>query len=129
MPQASNITINDGSATPVAVTFSVERKDPTLTSWVDRRLAVASVQPRVTVGFSPANPKRKTDRVPVTITVPITGMRDGLVVPIGANRFIGEFIISEDSPEQSRKDIVAFTINALQNALIKGVPLSRDPIY
>lgn len=129
MAQATNIVIKDGSSTPVDVTFAVERKDPALTAWVDRRLGVASLQPRVSVGFSPANPKRKTDRIPVSISVPIVGMRDGIQVPVGVNRFVGEFILTEDSPTAHRADTVAFTINALSNALIKGVALNRDPIY
>ncbi|UUW21238.1 MAG: hypothetical protein [Sanya fiers-like virus 10] len=128
MPQAGNLTVNDGAATPVAVTFYPERVTPDLAVFVDRRKTVRALQPSIKVGLKPATAARNTYQVPFEVEYPIEGVVNGVAQAIGIARYKdGKFIIPDFMPAIDRAHLVAFSINGL-NA-VKAAPKDLDPYY
>lgn len=129
MGQAAAVVINDGTATPVAVTFAPEKVTPSDTVLVDRRKTARTLQPSIRVSFSPASAKRKTHRMTIGLDYPWEGVIDGVAAPVGVARVDCNVTVPDGLPLQDRKHVHAFIANALDNALLKGVVVDLDPLY
>lgn len=130
MGQAASITINDGTATPVAVTFHPEFVSPQRTVFVDRRKGVSALQPRISVGFDSSKPRRKTNHADFSVTYPLEGLVNGVAAVVDIARYErGRFILPDGMGSDDRKHLSAFVRNGLANALIKNVFENLDPIY
>lgn len=127
--QAASTTVNDGTATPVAITFVPEFVTPSLVSFVDRRKAARSLQPSIVSGYSPATVKRPTHRFDFGVVYPIEGVVNGIAAPVGTARYQLSAVIPESMSLQDRKHGHAFVMNAIANALWKGYFVDLDPIY
>lgn len=128
--QAAAITVNDGSATPVAITFAPESVTPAQTVWVDRRKTARSLQPTITVGLSPASANRKTFRPTFGVIYPIEGLVNGIPAPVDVARYEnGKSVIPESMSLQDRKHFHAFIANGMNNTTIKAVFVDLDPTY
>lgn len=129
MAQATSLVIADGQATPVNVTFSPESVTPSLSRFVDRTSGVASKFRRLNVRFNMPTAK-KPGQEELAISVPVWG-----TLPSGAqgvvytlrSRLILE--LPDGCTDAERKDLYAFTTNAMSNALVRGSMRDLDPLY
>lgn len=129
MSQAAAIVLNDGQATPVAVTFSPERVTPERSIFADRSSGISLRFRRLNASFSPSVPNRPTNRSGLTVSVPVTSTVNGVTTV--AFTMIGklEFVLPDGSSDADRKDLYAFMQNALANTLLRGNLRDLDPLY
>lgn len=130
MPQFSGtFTINDGSATPVAVAFSPELLSSAQTVLVDRREASRDLQPSIEQVFDRATAARPTYKVGTNVLLPIVRTVNGVVV---AKRPIRIRVLADlptEATAQERAHAFAFAVNAAQHAMIKAGYTALDPLY
>lgn len=130
MPQFTSFAINDGSATPVAVTFSPELLSSAQMVLVDRRKAVRDQQPTLTYSFDRPVPARpKTYKVGGKLAYPIVGMAGGVEVVTDTARAEFGFVLPVTMTQADRKHLRAFLRNALDQALIRAGIEDLDPTY
>lgn len=128
MAAVANLTIQDGTATPVNVTYMPEYRDEKEVIWSDRRLANPSMWPRLYVGYDRATRNRPTFHVEYRVEYPIVRPVDGVDAVAATARFErGRYIIPAIATEQERKHLSALVRNGLSNAAIRGVPELLDP--
>lgn len=130
MPQFTSFTINDGSATPVAVTFSPELLSSAQTVLVDRRKAVRDQQPTLVYDFARPVPSRpSTFKVNGKIAYPIVSVVNSVEVVSDVARGEFGFIIPTSMVYADRKHLRAFVRNAIDQAFIKAGIEDLDPLY
>lgn len=130
MPQfVSPLTINDGTATPVAVTYSVEKLSSEHTVLVDRRLASRDMQPAVNIYFDRATPTRKTYKSRRVISMPLVRPILGVDTVVDTARANVEYIIPTSMTVAERKHLRALVANAEDVVAIKAAVEDLDPLY
>jgi hypothetical protein len=129
MPQFTTLSINDGSATPVAVAFQVEKLSTEQTILVDRREASRDLQPTLAIIYDRPTPTRKTTKIRHSIAYPLKHTVNGVVMTSDTARVNVEFILPQTMTASDRKNLHAFIVNAEQSALIKAGVLDLDPLY
>lgn len=139
MPQASDIIINDGQATPVARTFAVQRTqvgDDSPAEFYEKtagsingylRLSVLTRRAKVGNSF-------KTQiKIALPILETISGTSPSGYAPAPAVAYTSlatvEFTHPERSTLQNRKDLLAFTANVLANASMVSVVTNAETFY
>lgn len=126
MANAADITINDGAATPVAVSFKVVKASPELTIWKDRRLARPTYWPEITLSADLPSVKAKIRQPELRVALPVIDPITGLVTDY--LRFRGTFDIPVNAVATDVNNIYAYASNAIVNALIKGASRDLDTI-
>jgi hypothetical protein len=130
MATAANLVLADGQATPVNATFSVESITPQLSQFVDRASGVAAKYRRISVSYVPANVATKKTKAGLKISIPVWGIlpsgSEGVLRTLRSNVELDE---PDGCTDAERKDLFAFTVNALANTLVKGALRDNDPIY
>lgn len=124
-----NLTINNGAATPVAKTFSPERVAPELSTFTERSAPASAGFARLSVSFSPANGKRSTNRVDLSLDLPILSTVNGVSTVAYVGRFKGYFVIPDTMTAAERADLAAYVANALDNTQVRAVIKDLDPLY
>lgn len=124
------ITVNNGAATPAAITFNPETQDAAGTySFVDRTSGVAVGFRRIAVNSRFAKGSARVNRSKLSLEMPITQQVDGVTKQAYVIRGALDLIFPVECTDQERKDAYAFISNALQNALVRGALRDLDPIY
>lgn len=124
MPQATNLTINDGQTTPVARTFTLitPGADGEFARWRAKLTGFAYSDPtmrfraRVSEGPKPA---RKADvqwKIPYSTLNATTGIRD----VHSTVEFNGSLTMPDNFPENMRPDAIAYIRNGM-DALVAGL--------
>lgn len=126
MAQGADIVLNDGTATPVAVTFKVLKASPALSIWKDRRLTPTVKQPEVTLNADVPSSTAKNRKSELRVSVPVVDAITGEVVDYC--RFRGVFDQPTSASVQNINDCYAFAGNAILNALVKGAIRDQDTI-
>jgi hypothetical protein len=130
MAQAAAIVLNDGQATPVAVTFTPEAVTPELSTFVDRSTGVASKFRRLSVRYQPSTKAVKRNKASESFSCPVWGtLPSGAEGILRTNRASLVFDFDENATDAERKDIYAFVLNSLSNALTRGTLRDLDPLY
>lgn len=131
MPQVTAaITLNNGAATPVAISFAPERVSSTEAVFVDRSAGYSNGYRRITFTYSPPNGKRSTTRVGVSCSFPEISVVNGASVVIHTARYQnGEFIIPDTMSAASRADLRAFVANAMDQALAIAMVKDLDTAW
>lgn len=130
MPQISAaLTINDGSATPVAKTFAPERVAPELSTFTERTTGISAGFARLGVGFSPATAKRATNRTDLSVDVPVLQTVNGVSSVAYVLRFKGYFVTPDTATAAERANLQAYVANAMNHATVKAVVKDNDPMY
>lgn len=131
MPQLANITVNDGESTPVAHVFSPVTTDGFLARLKERVGAIASVFPSLNVSFrEPLNgQKERYYRIRETISMPVAVTVDGVVSVDHVDTAYVEYVISERSSEQQRKNLRMLVSNSQANATLATVVDKLEPLY
>lgn len=124
MPQAQNLDINNGAATPVAKTFTLltpAAGDGSSALWALREGTISKVNPTIEVSTR-ANAQNNARKCMVTLKVPssYTQAATGLTAVGSSAVFNGSVTIPDDYPEVLKDDFVAFITNALNSALLKS---------
>lgn len=143
MPQISAVTINDGSGTPVAHTFTPLGKDENGVHWFEQTTpAPTNPLGAARIGYLQ---KRLLDakqqltgssKVSYTITVPtletLSNNSAGITPPPTlAYREVAkvEFVLAERSTAQERKNARVFTMNLLAHAMAVANVDTFQPSY
>jgi hypothetical protein len=130
MPQfTAPISINDGTATPVAVSYAPEQLSSGATVLVDRREASRDMQPSLTLKFDPANANRKTFKVARQVAYPIKRTINTVDQVVDIARANVEYIIPKTMSAQERKHLRALVANAEDIASFKAGVEDLDPLY
>lgn len=127
MAQApSTLSINDGSATPVAVTFTTTKASPQLTVLKDKRLPKVSHWPELTLASdipaSSAALRKPEFRVAYPIVNPVTGV----VTDVMRARLV--FDIPMSAPQVDVNHFYAFVKNGVANAVVQAAVRDLDTI-
>lgn len=144
MPQLAAFTINDGSATPVATSFTPTDVKDGLASWHARAGGIVIGYPRITTQLKlPSaatggqSSTARNARVSFKVVYPVleqtsastaTGIQPAPTKAYDMT-FNGEFILPERSTLQDRKHIIAFVKNYLANAVMTAVIQDLESIY
>lgn len=123
------LTINDGAASPAAKTFSPERVAPELSTFTERSASASAGYVRLGVAFSPASSKRATNRVDISLDLPVLQTVNGVSSVAYVGRFKGYFVVPDVMTSAERANLVAFVANALDNAQVRAVIKDLDPLY
>lgn len=127
MAQApATIVLNDGTGTPVAITFTTVKASPALTVFKDKRLSKVSHWPEVTLAsdipVSSANLRKPEMRVAYPIVDPVTG----LVTDVMRARVPCDIPMSATQTDINH--FYAFLKNALGHAVVQGAIRDLDTI-
>lgn len=130
MPQFTGaISINDGTATPVAVSYAPELLSSAQTVLVDRREATRDMQPSITITFDRPSATRKTYKVKHAIAYPIKQTINGVDVVTDIARANVEYVIPQSASLQLRKHLRALVANAEDITILKSAIEDLDPLY
>ena len=129
MPQASNLTIADGQATPVNCVFAVEQATPALSSFADRACGTAAGFRRVKISNRFSSPRTPVNRSKITIECPVLQTVNGISTVAYTLRFNGEFILPDVATDTDRKNIFAFARNSLGLPPVQAALRDLDPFY
>lgn len=129
MAAIAPITINDGQATPVAVTFNPENQTPGAFSFVDRTAGVAVGFRRLSISNKFANTASKVNRAKYAVEYPVTAVVNGVTTTAYTLRANVDVILPEAATDAERKNLHAFLVNGLQHTLVRGAVRDLDPMY
>lgn len=130
MPQfVSPFSVNDGTATPVAVSYSVEKLSSEHSVLVDRRLASRDQQPSVSVTFDRASATRKTLKIKRAVAYPLVRTINGADSVVDIARCNIEYIIPQTATLQERKHIRALAANLEDHTYMVAGVVDLDPLY
>lgn len=125
----SNITVNDGTATPVAVAYTPEKVSTEQTVVVDRRLASRDLQPYTIIEFIRPAAGGKTQKVRHRFAYPIVRDVGGTDVATDIARATVEYTLPTSMSEQERKHLHALVANLQDNTTVKAGVIDLDPIW
>jgi hypothetical protein len=145
MPQAANIVINDGAASPVAHTFVPIGPDKDGVFWFEEQgVSSASIGNfRLSLEIKRPPPpqagtssKDRSYRMRYGIHTPIlevlsnnsAGYTPSPTVAYTPRLFVEE-VVSERGNLQNRKDLIAFAVNGLANATVLAVLRDQQIVY
>jgi hypothetical protein len=129
MAAIAPITINDGSATPVAVTFNPENQTPDAFTFVDRTSGVAVGFRRLTVSSKFAKAGALVNRARFAVEYPVTSLVNGITTPAYTLRANVDVILPVAASDAERKNLFAFLTNGLNAALVRSAVRDLDPLY
>lgn len=124
MPQAQDIIINNGAATPVAKTFTLispAAGDGSYANWRLKEGTISTIFPRIAIAArANGNRARKANiklQIPSSYTDTVTGL-----TKVGSSfDFSVDVTVPDDFPESLKNDAVAFASNLMASAIVKAV--------
>lgn len=124
MPQATDITVNNGAGTPVAKTFTLispSAGDGGLAQWALKEGTISAVFPSLSAmaGRTGNNSRKLTVkfRLPSSYTDSVSGLT---MVSSSAEMNV-TFSVPNSFPESLKADYVAFATNILSSTLFKAM--------
>jgi len=124
MPQATDITINNGAATPVAKTFTLiapASGDGSYANWRLKEGAISSVFPRIAIAARQSSKAARKANLKVQIPSSYTDTVTGLTKVGSAFDCNIDVTVPDDFPEALKNDAVAFVVNFVAHAMAKAV--------
>jgi len=125
MPQASDLVINNGAATPVAKTFTLVSPaagDGAYANWRLKEGSISSVFPAIAISARPnGNGTARKANIKLRIPSSYTDTVTGLTKVGSAFDFDVNVTVPDDFPETLKNDAVAFAANLIANAMVKAV--------
>lgn len=124
MPQASDITINNGAATPLPKLFTLltpAAGDNSSALWALKEGPISKVFPTIEISTR-KNQNGNARKCFVTVRLPssYTEAANGLTAVGSAAVFNANTTIPADFPENLKNDFVAFISNAIAHQLVKA---------
>lgn len=112
MPQFSTFTINDGSATPVAITYSLANMVNGDIKLMDRRLTVPSFHPAILSSFSaPSKARPKSTKIARDFSLPHIRALNSVDTVVGTSRAVVTYYIDVNATAQEIKHLEAMVQN------------------
>lgn len=131
MPQATNLVIKNGAATPVDKTFTLVTPaagDNSLAQWRLKEGLIVAQNPAISALTRPTN--NRSRQVVLKVRLP-SSFSDtaltGRVVMSSAFEFNGTVSVPDDFPEALKDDAVAYVSNLMGHALIKSMIRDTSP--
>jgi len=124
MPQATDITINNGAATPVAKTFTLispAAGDGSYANWRLKEGTISSVFPRIAISARANGNNARKANIKIQIPSSYTDAATGLTKVSSAFDFNADVTVPDDFPESLKNDAQAFVVNAVAHALVKAI--------
>lgn len=128
MPQLNNIVLNDGSATPVARTFSPVTTDGTA-AILKERVGVPVGYSQLGVSVRPPVKGSEVYKTRLTLAVPHVVTIDGKALVDYTDTITIDILSNERSTAQDRKNARVLAINALSHATIVQVVENLEPLF
>jgi hypothetical protein len=125
MPQAVNITVNNGAGTPVAKTF--ELLEPAASGGSSAKWALKEGENWNTFNkieaSSRKNAQRDAQKLSMTYTYPSTYVDSASTLTVVKDNAVVNITVTipDDFPEAKKDDLVAFTANITNHALVKAM--------
>lgn len=131
MPQITGaITLADGQATPVNVSFVPEKITAEEAIFVDRSSASPLGFRRLVLKMNRATGTRPTDRVSMEFSYPEIATVSGVVTLLHTARFqSGSFIIPTSMTAAARANLFAFVKNAMGSSLVQAYVRDLDSAW
>lgn len=120
------ITINDGTATPVAITFTAVKASPTLTVFKDKRLAKPAHWPEITLSADLPAGSAVLRKFEARVAWPVVDVITGKVTDTGRVRVLGDIPMS--MAQSDVKHLYAFAMNAMGHALLRAAMQDLDTV-
>lgn len=128
MAQApTSLSINDGSATPVAITFTTVKATPELSVFKDKRLAKVAYWPEISLSASLPSATAKVRKADFRVAYPVVDPITGLVTDIARFRD-GVFDIPVSMGQTDVNHFYAFVKNGLANPVIQAAIRDMDTL-
>ena len=133
MASFADITLADGSATPVAHTFKVKTSSGRVATWEDRVSGIPVSYNKLIVETKDNETVR---RVKLSLAVPtleaVSGTNQAGFTPAATVAYVHrvnvEFMLPQRGIAANRKDILAYVKNALSNATLAAIVTDGDEI-
>jgi hypothetical protein len=126
----ASISINDGSATPVAVTYTPISANNGNVVFADKRKSAKAFWPKISMLFDGETARRQSDHVSIEVEYPLTQTVDGVEVVYATAWFKrGIFVLPSGMPQQDRKHLRALVVNGQGHALYTAMVNDLDPIF
>ena len=120
MPQAANITVQNGSAVNKTFTLMTPAAgDGGIAVWALKEGGSPVAFPRLTLMAKATTNKSRKVQVKVRVPYSYIETTTGLVKAGPAFEFNGDITIPDNFPDANRADAVAFSANLFANALVK----------
>ena len=124
MPQAVDIVLKNGAATPVDKTFTLMSPaagDNSYANWRLREGVISSIFPRIAISAKANNNNaRKANiklQIPSSYTAAVTGL-----TKVGSTFDMNvDITVPDDFPEALKSDAVAFATNLMAHALVRAI--------
>lgn len=137
MPSFSQITINDGKATPVAHIFAPKTLIGTEAKFVDRSGGITVGYPELMFNVSLPSKTSRMTKVRMKAVVPVLEVVNAAtyngITPAPTKAydmtFDGTFFLPERSTLADRKDILAYVKNALATAFVTSLVETQETVY
>lgn len=139
MTAFTNITINDGQATPVAHTFTARRLENGVAKWQDLVSGIAVGFPTIQASLREPvkNSKSPIYKASLKVTLPVletvnASTYNGITpAPTKAYDVVAnlDILLPERSTLQDRKNIQAYLVNALNQADLKSMIIDLNMVY
>lgn len=130
MSNVQTLSINDGSATPVAVDFKPLDEENGFILFADQREDVSEFWPILKVKFERASNARATHRAEIQFHYPLKRTVDSVDVAVDTARFVnGRFIIPNTMTSAEQAHFHAFVSNALDEPLIAAYVVDLEPMF
>lgn len=123
------LSIGNGAATPVIKNFNPERVAPELSSFTERSAISSNGFQRITVSYSAASSARRTNRIKISLEIPVVETVSGINQVTRTLRCDVGFVVPDAATASERADLQAFAANMLDNPLLKGLVKDLDPLY
>lgn len=137
MPAFSSITINDGATTPVAHVFAPLTLIGNEAKYTDRSTGITVAYPTVTLVTTQPSKNSRLSKVRARIVVPVmevvnASTYNGITpAPTKAYEMTCDmtFFLPERCTLQQRKDIKAYAVNFLNNAVATSLIETQETVY
>lgn len=130
MPQATDIVLKNGAASPVDKTFTLYAPaagDNSFANWRLKEGAISSVFPRIAMLARPTGKSARKSIIKLQIPSSYTDTVTGLTKVGSAFDFEANVTVPDDFPESLKNDAVAFATNLMGHVLTKGVIRDGQP--
>lgn len=129
MPSATDLSVNNGAASPVSKTFTLLTPSSgygSIAEWALKEGDISSVFPRLTALARPSNGSSakgsaKVLQLKFKLPSSYTDSVTGLTQVSSGFEFNGTVTVPDDFPEGLKSDAVAFTVNLLNTSLLKAM--------
>lgn len=130
MPQAIDLVLKNGAATPVNKTFTLYAPaagDQSFANWRLKEGTVSTVFPRVAILTRPTGRLGRKSVIKLQIPSSYNDATTGLTKVGSAFDFEINCTVPDDFPENLKDDAVAFAVNLLAHSVVRAVLRDAQP--